>query len=523
MLILSTAMLLSSLAVPSKVVKVVVFPDRAQVIRQIDVSCGARTKVDFDGITPAADGNSFRATTSTGTVDGLRAESHTRTEAFAADAQKLEDQLTAIDAQLAELRDNELREENAARLGRELAGVATTLIGRELAEAANSKAWAQALQSSVDARLASATEQSKLSIKRRQLGRERDEILVKKSGLVQAGQRHQWQAEVLVSCESGKTAKVQLSYFVGGARWAPAYEARAAENDSSVELSTFATVVQTTGEDWAGAKLVLSTALPRQNATPPQLSELSVFADAREPPRKVLVSREGYKMHAEVSGKEDKNLSGLLRVANEGLSVQIEVPDAVDVVGTGTPARLFIGKSRLQSQLRLRAAARLMPYVFRVAELTNDAPFPLLPGSIDVFRHGDLLARYDLDRVATGGRFTLTFGLEERVRVKRVVLAELERDKGVTGSLSRKRRFSYRLEVASYLPNPETVELVEQIPVSELDDVKVAIEPKTTAGYELRATDGIVTWKQRLKSGERQKIELHFTVDAPASYDASGT
>ncbi len=523
MIILHTALLLSSLAVPSKVVKVVVFPDRAQVIRQQDVACGARAKVEFTGVTPAADGASFRATTSHGAIDGLRAESRTRVEAYSAEAQKLDDKITALDAQLVELRDNETREENALRLARELAGVATTLIGRELAEAANSKGWAQALQASVDARLASAAEQSKLSVKRRQLGREREELVIKRSALTQAGARHEWLVEVLTSCPAGQTAKVQLSYFVGGARWTPAYEARALDNDSSVELSTFATVVQTTGEDWTGSRLVLSTALPRQNATPPTLSELGVYADIREPPRKLLVSREGYRAHAETGGKEDKNLDGRLRVVNEGLSVQIEVPETVDVPGVGTPTRLFIGKSRLTSALRLRAAPRLMPFVFRVAEMTNEAPFPLLPGSIDVFRHGGLLARYELERVAAGARFTLTFGLEERVRIKRVVVAEVEREKSITGSLSRKRRFGYRLEVVSYLPATETVELVEQLPVSELDDVKVAIDPKTTQGYDFRATDGLVTWRQRLKSGEKQKLELHFSVDAPAKYDAGGT
>ena len=67
------------------------------------------------------------------------------------------------------------------------------------------------------------------------------------------------------------------------------------------------------------------------------------------------------------------------------------------------------------------------------------------------------------------------------------------------------------------LPNSEEIELQEHIPVSELDDVKVALDAKATPGYELRAADGIVSYKLRLAPGEKRAVELHYYVDAPAS------
>jgi hypothetical protein len=42
----------------------------------------------------------------------------------------------------------------------------------------------------------------------------------------------------------------------------------------------------------------------------------------------------------------------------------------------------------------------------------------------------------------------------------------------------------------------------------------------TTAGYELRADDGIVTWRAKLAAGEKRAITLAFIVDVPSSYDS---
>ena len=56
----------------------------------------------------------------------------------------------------------------------------------------------------------------------------------------------------------------------------------------------------------------------------------------------------------------------------------------------------------------------------------------------------------------------------------------------------------------------------------ELDDVKVELEPKTTAGFELRRDDGIATWKLDLAPGASKTVDLAFHVDVPSSYDTSG-
>ncbi len=90
-----------------------------------------------------------------------------------------------------------------------------------------------------------------------------------------------------------------------------------------------------------------------------------------------------------------------------------------------------------------------------------------------------------------------------------------------TGFLGTTRRFhyAYRLELANYRPGAEELQVLEHIPVSELDDVHVEIDPKTTGGYELEKADGILTWKLKIPRGETKLVDLIFHVDVPSSYD----
>ncbi len=520
----SLSLALALLSAAPKVDKVVVYPDRAQVTRAQAVPCGPRAAVSFAAIPPAADSTSFRARATGGSIVGLRSEERARADQFAPELKGLDAQIRGLEHDLATLADAVQRDQELARLGSQYGEVAVQLVSREMADGKpDVKAWAGAFDVALSSRQKAAADQVDLNAKRRALGYQLDDLRRKQQRLAAAAQRREWVAEVLVSCPAGTTAQVELTYSVGGAGWEPAYEARADESGGTVEVSTFATLRQATGEDWAQAKLVLSTAVPSENATPPEIAPLKVYSEEHTAEKKVLVRRDEAVEHAEAGkdlGAASEGPPGLQARA-QGLSVQLEVPEPGDVPGDGSPVRLFVSRQKMKAAFALRAIPKLAPFVFRVADLTNQAPFPLLPGSLDAFRANGFIARYPLARVPQGGLFHLTFGVEESVRVKRIVVEEVKRDTGLFGG-NRRFRFDYRFDLANYGGRAADVELAEHVPVSELDDVKVEFDAETSKGYQLNAADGIATWKVKLAAAEKKKLELAFHVDVPSAYDSGG-
>ncbi|HEX8705316.1 MAG TPA: mucoidy inhibitor MuiA family protein [Myxococcaceae bacterium] len=507
----------------SSLSSVVVYPDRAQVTRVQTVKCeGRSTLARFEELPPAADPTSFRARTDRGTVEGLLASENSRKERYGADRERLEKQRVDLERELTALEDARSRADTLDALGRSLTEVALARVRREFIEPKpDTRAWGTALDTALNSRARAASEREAQAARLRTVQRNLSELRGQEERMAAASARTDWRVEVRLDCPAGNPARVELSYMVGGASWSPVYEARADEQGRAVELSTYATVQQGTGEDWKGVRLVLSTAVPGENATPPELRPLQVHAVERKEERKVLVRRDEYQQHAQTGGTTPSTGEGL-RASAQGLSVQLSVPDPAEVPGTGSEVRLRVARTRLPASFSWRSVPKLYPVVFRVARLTNAAPFPLLPGAVDVFRHTGFIGRQALERVAQGAPFELTFGIEEGLRAERQVVEELQRDTGLFGG-KRRFRYAYRFELANYRKGPEELEVAEHIPVSELDDVKVELDTKkTSAGHALEPTDGIVTWKLKLAPAEKRTVDLVFHVDVPSSYDSGG-
>lgn len=78
-------------------------------------------------------------------------------------------------------------------------------------------------------------------------------------------------------------AQLSVEYFIPGARWAPSYQCRLSRDCRQVELVMRALIVQHSGEDWSGVKLVLSTAAPLTWTELPELASIRI-GRAQPPP-----------------------------------------------------------------------------------------------------------------------------------------------------------------------------------------------------------------------------------------------
>lgn len=509
--------LLASVDAPNRVT---VFPDRAEVVRTTTISCGNHVSVVFPRVPPSAAANSFRAHLELGTIDGLRAEMTEHSTEYSKEAEALAARIEELERQLQSVIDESTAIRAQLDVGRRFIDVAGQWVSKELAaEKPNLKNWHTAYDTSLRTARVAASSLAAASARQRALANELQELRLKLSGYLTAQQKRSWTVEVLASCPAGKSAQLELSYLVGGSSWSPVYEARADEPHGTVDFSTWATVRQATGEDWSSVSLTLSTALPTDNATPPEPRVLTVTATEQAPEKKVLVRRDEAIVHA-AAGKPQANRGGdgVMQVQDQGLSVQMQAPHKTTVPGGSAPVRVFVGQTTMKAKFEFKTIPKLMPLAFRVAQLSNQAPWPLLPGRVDAFRSTGLVGRYELTRIPQGGAMTLTFGSEDSLRVKRTVVEELKRDTGLLGDTKR-FRYGYEFELANYGKAQVELMLSDVIPVAELKDIAVSIDKSTTAGYQLAAADGVVSWPVALKPGEKRKVRFQFQVDVPQSYD----
>jgi uncharacterized protein (TIGR02231 family) len=503
------------------IVEVVVYPKSARVTRRVEVTCGPGVVASFPGLPGAADPGSFRAHAPEANVQGLRWEARTRSPAAAGRAAALERQLRALEPRLEAARQRLVRIEGAGPAREHYFATAEQLISKQMTGGRpDLRAWSTALDTVLRVQLEA--EQGRAAARRqlRTLEGQRDQLAAQRRALGEGASHDEYRAEVTLDCASGRaTATVSLIYMVGGAGWTPSYEARTRDDAAQTELSIQATVQQRTGEDWRAARLVLSTALPREEATPPALRPLLVRTGSEEDEGRRLVTRSEEIAHAAGAVTGPAATTGTrVQAAAQGLSVQMVLPQPPLVPGDGRPVRLLVSRTRQRATILLRAAPRLTAQVFRVADLVNDTPFPLLPGPIDVYRGGSFISRDQLAETPARGRLSVTLGLEPRISVRRLV-RESVHERGLLGA-DRQQRYAYTYDLRSHLPGPVQVELVDQVPVSELADVRVVLDPSTTPAHKLDAREGLIRWPVQLPPGVERHVQLAFHVDIPGTYPA---
>ena len=89
----------------------------------------------------------------------------------------------------------------------------------------------------------------------------------------------------LSAAVSGSALELTVEYQVPGARWAPSYQLRLAKGFAGGSLSMRASVAQSTGEDWSGISLALSTASLTRRTDLPELKSLRIGRSQPPPPR----------------------------------------------------------------------------------------------------------------------------------------------------------------------------------------------------------------------------------------------
>ena len=99
-------------------------------------------------------------------------------------------------------------------------------------------------------------------------------VLQEKSGGVSRTERD---AVIVIDKTNPGAGTIRLNYLVSQASWRPQYKLRAGTKEKdAVTIEYLASVTQQTGEDWNGVNLVLSTAQPLLNASPPDLRTLEI-------------------------------------------------------------------------------------------------------------------------------------------------------------------------------------------------------------------------------------------------------
>lgn len=527
---------------PSKIAKVTVYSDRALVERTATASVGSGTsRIVLDGLPASFDANSLRARSSEVRVLGVDTEvvhsekTHAeRVESARAALAAAKRALAAADMDLADAKDtwDRLRSiratatEGAAKAiggaaGTDLEGLERTLDFVTKKSAAARVALLAAQDASDAARKAA-------------------ELAERRFNEV-AGAAATVETRVIVTVTAGAptSANVSLQYAVSGASWRPVYDLRVGEDFAGANLEMAAIVEQRTGEDWRGVPLELTTAQPAAGAAPPEPTAWVIDLYAPRPAKGVLGDDApaaapaapvfARRVRDEKEKAEDKDAeSWQNEVRRTGLVVAFNSALPGDVASDGRPARIALGRWPVTPDVKWTAFPRATDKVFVTTKLTNTTGAPLPAGEARVFVGPDFVGPMGIDDWQVGKEIDVGLGVDRAVTVSRETLTD---ERGTEGVFSKDTVHSraFRISMKNHRSQPIAVRLLDQVPVSRDEELKVAITannlPFATLGEKETETNkvrGVLEWAYSLGAGQETEIRFAWRATHPQGRIISG-
>ncbi|MFZ5876304.1 MAG: mucoidy inhibitor MuiA family protein [Nitrospirota bacterium] len=330
---------------------------------------------------------------------------------------------------------------------------------------------------------------------------------------------------VIVDVRADRTGAFELavSYVVPSASWSPVWDARLDPDHQAIALSLYGSVRQFSGEDWANVALVLSTAQPSRGIEvpdlPPQyLDIIRPMAPTAAAPigtlrgRADLLKSEGVAPALEAFDIEPAEAA----VAQGLLAATFTAPRRESIDSSGTPRRAFLSTFPLPAELTRLAAPKFDEQAVLAAKATNESGPVLLPGPVNIFLGDELTGKTSLPLTVPGDDITLAFGPDDRVKVERKII---ERKHETTGVFSKEDLYRYRIRttVKNLYSTPVTVTILDQVPISRDETIKVTIRDNSTKPTEPEdpTKPGVRRYTYTLQPKAEQVIELGYEVRFP--------
>ena len=523
----------------SRITAVTVFPDRAQVTRLIEVPLPqGDTTVVVPGLPASLLGDSLRVEGEGSTrllLGAVEARTRHGSTATREEERRLKAEIEALGDRKRQVADRiaalKFKQGVIEAVGVEFP---RTRDENGKSQLPDPKTWAEAWNALGEGTAQVRAEIAKEEVAARELERE---IEAKRRRLSQiaTGQTASVEARVAVEAAAAGTATLRLTYQVPGASWRPIYDARLEAKTERVTLTQLGEVRQRTGEDWSGVELTLSTARPATGAQAPELA--AWFVDIFEPtvPAQPEHRREDdlLSLFKDRERKAEEYTSGAGATATQTpapqpaesntalvsageFAAEYRIPGRVDVPADNSTHKVRVQERETAAALSVRAVPKLSPQAYLLAEVTYGGEDALLPGPMAVFRDGAFIGNGRLDLLRSGETFKLSFGADDRVRVKYRLAGGQRSSEGIIAKDRRIER-RYEIEVANLHQRPMTIEIQDQIPVSRDERVEVELLKATTAptGKDLDDKTGVLAWSYDYAPGETREITFGYAVEFP--------
>jgi uncharacterized protein (TIGR02231 family) len=352
--------------------------------------------------------------------------------------------------------------------------------------------------------------------------------------------------EIVFEAPEEQEVRIEASYVAQNANWKPIYKVDVPADKSGLKLTMFSQITQTTGENWEGVKLAVSSVIPVSGVSlpVPDIWQLQMHRPAPRPMarRRMAMPAAPMERAAAAASEPDGEVMAEMMLADVDtledlaepappppaemvgaearelpLSFEYELPQPLDIDSEEGETILPLFTREMEAEFLHYAVPRTSPLTFLACRAKPDKE--MLAGKLNVYFDGRFVGSTMLGEKKPGEEFMINLGADRAVIVKRertddkvkeTFFKKIERGTVV-------RNLVVRTSIENLGTEPTLLHLLDCVPFSPTDRVEVKnleIAPEPTERDHLKK-QGLMLWALKLEPEKTRVVEVKFTVTYP--------
>ena len=478
-----------------------------------------KSEVIFDNLSPSFNGNSLQVKIK-GSATLVSAVFRLKTPGPAPENPRvitLRDSLTGLGDENERIRDErnvlgkeiELLDVNTKRVGTTLPGQTTSLTTSELKELG---AFYRQRLLEIKARLL------ELTIKERKIN-----DLYKKMqdalALLSPNTGNQTgEIALKIDAPAGQSLEITCIYLITQAGWTPLYDLRSEGLNKPLRLVYKANVFNQSGFDWKNINLHLSSATPMANNNRPIMTPvfadfrpLTVYNEQNRPEMNTYQMRDNMRASGSIGEQPVEDVDVNPATENDFLTA-FDLSKPQDILADGKENIITVDEQDIPVTYEYHTVPKLEASVFLLAKVTDYGKYNLLPGMANLFFQETFVGQSFVNTQITSDTLILSLGRDDQMTVKRVKPQDFTDRKKIFDKYI-KETYTYEISIKNNKSVPVQVNVLDQIPVSKQEDIKVELEDKGGARYNEEY--GKMEWNIDIPPGQNKKVRFTYTLKYP--------
>ena len=205
-------------------------------------------------------------------------------------------------------------------------------------------------------------------------------------------------------------------------------------------------------------------------------------------------------------------------VSAGGLDYVYDAPVKITVPAQANALRVPLAVRRYPVQTFYEATPSLATTAYLKASVNNGSSLPILAGPANVFVKRTFAGDAQLMTTGPGGVLELPLGADEDIRLTRTVVPVTKTQGVFLGGEEDVTDYAVKIEVGNYKKQAITLRLIDQLPRTDAEKVKIEFVSTSTKPKTGPDADGLLSWHIDVPAGGVSQLTFTYRITRPKNW-----